>query len=628
MGVFDDIIYNTTNIDKPGTIYSDGHSSLSDEEKDKKREERMNKYLENTHIQPADYNSLGSPDTYSNVGLQFGSNLLNAQQEGELNNVLADAQSNWQKTRNALARTVVSELALGSIKGFSDLADFFIGGALRLATGEDNDYTNPISKLLEDCQTAFEEYTPIYSKDGASLTNSDWGWWMSNMPSIMSSLTLMIPAKGVGMAASKLSKLAKATKLGKRASVTGRRFLSNAVGGARNYQKLGEGAQYFAEGMLMRIGENYQESRQTYNEMLPEAQKVLDGMSQAEYEKWLAEHEGVIGEDLKGMSREDAAKRVASMSADETFKDDMVNAVFDIAQLYGVGRMTRFMNAPHRGKIDRLHKLQKKYPGKTTAELEEMLNARSRTKKILNGMTDLAKGTGFITLEEASEGVEEAVNYIAQQEGLNYGDALLNKAMTDKNKSDLKPSIVPFNRITSRAISDYAVAPELWDSAFWGVVGGVTFGSAMPKVQNYRNRIAAKKEAERLREKGIDENRIKEITDAMIDPEYDRRAKNINRRAVLYNDFLAREKDIKEKYLNPFDGTTIDKNDAEEMEQVRKRNLEHFETQLMLAGLDAGHWNLSKDFLNSEPLGKQLVEAGYITEEELNNRKQHLNLHP
>ena len=113
---------------------------------------------------------------------------------GSLDVQLAEAQSNWAKFGNALAQTVVSEIGLGTMLGISDLFDA-VGQAIGTS---DHDYSNPVSAKLEEWQDKFNnEVAPIYSRPGSGFGNgTDFGWWMQNIPSIASYLTLLIPAAG------------------------------------------------------------------------------------------------------------------------------------------------------------------------------------------------------------------------------------------------------------------------------------------------------------------------------------------------------------------------------------------------------------------------------------------------
>ena len=141
---------------------------------------------------------------------------------GSLDTQLADAQSNWAKAGNALAQTVVSEVLLGTALGINDLFDL-IGKAIGVS---DKNYQNPVSRTLEEWQDKFNnDVAPIYSRPGSGFENgTDFGWWMQNIPSIMSSLTLLVPAAGgtkaVSLAGKGLSKIG--TKVATKAAETTR----------------------------------------------------------------------------------------------------------------------------------------------------------------------------------------------------------------------------------------------------------------------------------------------------------------------------------------------------------------------------------------------------------------------
>ena len=107
--------------------------------------------------------------------------------EQNLDIQLANNQSFLEKATNSILQTVGSELILGSIKGFSDILD--LAGQITGIT--DGDYTNPVSKFLEEKQEEFKEWAPVFVDPNKHLSNGgllDSGWWFSNMPSIISSV--------------------------------------------------------------------------------------------------------------------------------------------------------------------------------------------------------------------------------------------------------------------------------------------------------------------------------------------------------------------------------------------------------------------------------------------------------
>ena len=113
MGVFDSIIYGVKTY-TPGTVFSDAQSVPTEQDKilDIAVSESAKRLAESPTSIGYELNRLGDADKYSKVGLQRNVELLRAQREGNLEKILADSQSNFQKTRNALAQTLVSEVGL------------------------------------------------------------------------------------------------------------------------------------------------------------------------------------------------------------------------------------------------------------------------------------------------------------------------------------------------------------------------------------------------------------------------------------------------------------------------------------------------------------------------------------
>ena len=156
-------------------------------------------------------------DKYRKYGLNWNPNEDN-------DKLLADAQSNFDKAKNAVAQTIVSEIGLGTLRGVTDLFDAIM--SVTFKANEDNDYTSAASEKLKEWQEQFREYAPVHVTPGADISNgglTDFGWWMNNLPSIASSLTLLIPSTGFTKGLSLLGKGFRVQKgIGK-----ARRFLTN-----------------------------------------------------------------------------------------------------------------------------------------------------------------------------------------------------------------------------------------------------------------------------------------------------------------------------------------------------------------------------------------------------------------
>ena len=378
---------------------------------------------------------------------------------GSLDVQLAEAQSNWTKLGNALAQTVVSELGLGGLTAVSDLFDA-VGQAIGIS---DHDYSNPVSAKLEEWQDKFNnEVAPIYSRPGSGFGNgTDFGWWMQNLPSIVNSLTLLIPAAGATKALSLIGKgLVKGTKaatkwaaraarleriqkaghaipLSSRAIETGKLFAKNATTAA-----------------LSRTMENYQEARQVYNDMYVDVLDSLNNMSDDDYESFVSRNPNTF-KDVDTSNKDEVAKAVARKSSDMTFKADYANTVFDIIELYALRNVAfhGFRNSKVGAAARRLDKNSRRFAGKynTIAELEELVSKQSLGKKIADKVGDALYAGRTVVGAQLSEGVEEAVNYIAQQEGMEVGKSMLS---------------MEANTTFSNRLKQYMNNPELWESAF------------------------------------------------------------------------------------------------------------------------------------------------------------------
>ena len=107
-----------------------------------------------------------------------------------LENDLARAQSNWTKAFNALSQTLISEVGIGTVKAFSDIADGVVNGIGSAFFNSKNNYTNPVSQVLEEWKETFDnEVAPIYLQDNVNIFNGgfgNFGWWMKNIPRMVS----------------------------------------------------------------------------------------------------------------------------------------------------------------------------------------------------------------------------------------------------------------------------------------------------------------------------------------------------------------------------------------------------------------------------------------------------------
>lgn len=535
---------------------------------------------------------------------------------GSLDVQLADAQSNWTKLGNALAQTLVSEIGLGTLLGFSDLFD-----AIGQAVGwSDHNYQNPVSRKLEEWQEAFRnEVAPIYSRPGSGFENgTDFGWWMQNIPSIASSLTLLIPAAGTTKVLSMAGRAAvKGTRAGAKWLRGANRLenLERANRGIHLSSKTVETGKLFAKNAttaaLSRTMENFQESRQVYNDMYTDVAQRLTNMDNDEYQTFIEGNQQAL-EGVDVTDKDEVAKAVARKAADTTFKMDYANTVFDIIQLYALRNVAfhGFRNTKPSAAARRLDKNARRFAGKytTMGELEELVAKQSLKRKAADKVGDFLYTGRTVFAAEASEGVEEAVNYIAQQEGMHVGKTMLG---------------MEANTVFSNRLKQYMKAPELWESAFWGLAGGIVFQGAGSGLNRVSTAIKRKNEAKRKQgnEKTGENPNANTSWNALWEQGDVKRVKtSIENRLAIENNYQQIVNQINNGE-NPFvPGEKVES--QEEKELLIRRAMENRRTAMVLNAMDSGTIGMLRGYLEDDNVKQALIDKGIVTKEEADRVQQ------
>ena len=518
---------------------------------------------------------------------------------------LADAQSNWTKLGNALAQTLVSEIGLGTLLGFSDLFD-----AIGQAVGaSDHDYNNPLTRTLEEWQYKFNnEVAPIYSRPGSGFENgTDFGWWMQNLPSIASSLTLLIPSNLI---------VGGLTKAGK-ALTTGSKFAKRWSKLSQPTRKMiSDGAKIGLNAGIQRTLENYQEARQTYNQGVPEYKEELDKkVKNGTYDDFIAQHADI----LKNVDTSDTlevAKAIARESADRTFQFDYLNTGFDILELLAIRNIPLGSFAKNKKSVAgrRYDINSRKFAGKykTKEELETLLKNRNKWDKTKDVLKDIGYYGVTAGSAQLNEGVEEAINYVAQEEGLHLGRTILGTDASYTTFGD--------------RLKEYLDAPALWESAFWGWMGGITFNFVASGGAKAETAVKRKKYEKELKEKlnietgentsffdnrkqyfeTADTYRIKTAIDARIADEAD-----------FYNKMTKLNTENKHPF---FEDKTVDT--EEEKEVLRQQLLQLRRQKLILNAMDSGTVDMLESYLQDENVQKAMVDAGIIKKEDVDKIQQ------
>lgn len=538
----------------------------------------------------------------------------------------AENQSNFAKTFNSLGQALVSETILGTIKAVPDLFDAITNGIFQ----SDGDYQNPISNKLQEWQDYFRnEVAPIYSDPerndiyNGGLTN--WGWWTSNVPSVMSSLTLLLPSTGIVKGIGYFGKLAKTSKLASmtRNGIKGIAGIDRAIASNKELNALQKGinkiigsngivvgsdvesaASRFANiggnALLQRTMENYQEAQSVYKDMYNEAYDNLNRMNAQQYQAFVNKNPELL-QDTDTNDKEAVARRIAKKSADTDFLMNYSNIVFDVIQMYGLRNMWKGIRNSDAGSaaVSRAARLEKLKVGKTAEEFEKYYANIGKMKKAGWWIKDHAKAEKLVIAGELSEGIEESVNYISQMEGMNVGKLLLNEQDADHSPFD--------NRLQK-----YLKSGGLADSAFWGVLGGVVFhhlGSGFGRISQTFEDRANKKEDKTTGEQGKSSPfSISELGETKS------RKADIAHWGKDTNLYIERMNKINNG-KNPFDN---DKSftSSEESQAAKEAAENDFITTLTLRAGHHGNLDYLKSFLQSEEVRRAMVEKGVVNEAE------------
>lgn len=542
----------------------------------------------------------------------------------DVDKVLAESQSNLRKLGSAVSQAVVSEIGLGTVRGAADLFDF-IGNAV-IGNLANNDYTNPVSEKIQEWQDYFNtEVAPIYADPNLDITNgglTNFGWVASNLPSIINSVTLLLPSmaatKGLQWLAkaSAASKLGTATRNGIKALVGIDRTLSKEGRTLNKFQQgvktlvdtpingLGARTGQFVETGLnaafSRTMENYQEAQGVYSDVFNTATDTLNKMSSQEFAEFVNKNQDIYNEaGGDNASKEDIARVIAQKSANQDFLTNYINIGSDILQLYGLRNMWKGLkNGVSSSTLTSAARNARLTLGKTPEEIAEMEAKQSFLKKAGQKIIDKALDEKTVIAGELSEGLEEAVNYISQMEGTHLGNVYLglesDSAFDDR-------------------LQKYMRSGGLWDSAFWGVMGGVVFhhlGSGFGRISQTLKDRADSKTDERT-----GEGKPKSIFSLSETSEIKARKANIESWNNSIENYWNQMSQIKDGN-NPFSVSSEDKtfNNDLDKEAAAQRAYDELLTGMTLNAAHNGNLGMLRSYMTSDEVRKAMVAKG-VTDE-------------
>ncbi len=578
-------------------------------------------------IEMAEKNAINQYSIASNIADKYRKFGLNYNPRENLDKQLANAQSNWSKAINALGQTIVSEVGLGTLKGASDFIDS-IGQAVGLS---DHDYSNPVSQFLEEKQKEFEEWAPVYADPDKNIMNgglTDFGWWMSNIPSIASTLTLLIPStmavKGVSLL-NKVDKINKVSKFTNKAARAIANPIAHSLGRSGfSSKEIGLFAENAANGAIMRTMENYQEARQTYNDTYIDMSNSLKSMSDEEYNNFLNRNSQYLQDNKVDINDRDAvAKQIAKSSADRTFQLDWANVLFDVYQIYSLRNL--LSRAPKFNQNASTRKAQREVirtAGMTEEQAAAELAKDSKLEKVGYWLSDRLIGSGRIIKSELSEGVEEAVNFVAQQEGTHLGKYILTGEDGSSKELDFWKNLGPMH---SRILKDYAKDAGLWDSAFWGVLGGVIFQAGGSKLNRISQTIKDRQEAKKSNNKDNEETKEAKVTPhwwaLSQTSETERMLTEIKGRNIKLNSLRERLQKInsgKNPFIKKEDGKEEEISSPLEERVLREKAYNEYLDDLIITARNNGTLNMLVSYLENENVKNAITNVYQSTEETAN----------
>lgn len=537
--------------------------------------------------------------------------------EEELNKARAKNQSGWEQFGNFLVQAVGSEMALGTLRGFSDIAD----AALNIFN-ENNDFTNPLSQALEEAQDKLKQDFEIYRENpNATFDMTDSGWWWDNMVSTATTVSLLMPSLATTKGLSLLGKGLKAAGTIERVNAAGKTvrelnkfgrfsnkvlnnskdFLSGMTGIARNTQYAKAAEQAAKQGMtalFSRTAENYQEARETYKNYYGQYLDRINNMNDKERNEFIARHP-----EYADMSNEDIANDIAEQGARETFLQDYWMLGMDFLQFRALSKIWKgnFNIASTTGtRIAERNALAALSGGK---KIED--NFINRGKEYFRNV--VKNPTQSLLVSELGEGFEEGFQGIQQERGHEVGERILN------------------NYYKTKTLNDYLTDSSIYEQAFWGVVGGIAFGGSANLLGSGLEQYNKYKLEKDYKAGKIDDNTYNKLKMTFEN----QRIAEINGRKDNLDALLQQMKLINEG-KNPIrfkNTTTTDENgnivkeyeditSEDEKDMLKAQAINSFITNLTMVAANNGNYDSLKEFINSSELNQYFKE---------NDRQSYIN---
>lgn len=538
----------------------------------------------------------------------------------------AEQQSAFTQFGNMLVQTIGSELVLGIAEGITRIPDMFVQGYNGI-TGENVEFYNPIADAIASAADYIrEDLAPIHRTTDKNLAFGEFGWWMQGIPSVVSTLTLLFPTLGEAKALSYLGKistinrrlrsiskgLAKTiSKVENGVTKTSRGIeMENAmsrVNELRNIAKWDKRIRNFAntteQAFLSRVNENLQEANGTRKEVYETSLNTLQNMSQEEYDKFIKNNP-----EYKDQSIDDIAKDIAGKAANYTFNHDFWMLANDILEFGIAKNIFKQMAAIPTTKATQRYANEKlaEMTGKKVEDIAAKKNILQNFLPSAEVGRDWAK-TAII--EGFEEGFQGGVNTMAKE----YAKQVIDKGYD------------------VRTINSIINDSETWDQAFWGAFGGILFNGGYKYVNSAFRKAGAILKHKMGKMSDTDYENVmqgeQQRAKSAIDARIEKTQKFINDVNLInqgFNPYNTIRDDYGEIQLGEDGKPQYETIDFDERGELLDRARRNFLRDITLNAIDAGQYNLLKDYLTSSALNDYLADriTDYNSESEKEANKR------
>lgn len=538
-----------------------------------------------------------------------------------LDDLLADNQSTVSKIWNAGKQAIVSNLLLGTVQGFADIAGGLASLAHYVGSGggdATNDYNNAASDALEKARQEYDANNPVYVR-------SDANWYdpssiISHIPAIAGIASMVIPSTGVVKGTSLAGKALGAGRLLTRArlAMTGAKTakgikelnemgsVARAINSVNGVRTANAAAELTANGIVNAAMWSYSEARGVYNEQYANASDTLTRMQKDDpdsYGKIIQNNQEILnGVDTN--NPDEVAKRIAGASADTTFGQDMlVNGIFSVMQYYGLRNVWRgIKNGNTTAALKALDRNRRATAGMTEEEAKKYAEKLSFWTNAKNYVGDRMGAAGRLAYSQAVGGLQMGAVSFGHNEGLYYGQVLLNQ----------KPASSFDDRLEK-----YIKDPATFEETLWGMLAGTAFHFVGSGIKLGINKLETARKKKSMLDKATTEEERNNINKLFSEQYVDAHT----RKAALmstssdFDSYVSTINKIAHEHKNPFeqdkDGNMKDvEAGSDEETKLLQKAEDNYLTKRIVKSISSGTLNLEKAYMASNEVKDAFVKRG------------------